>query len=69
MAEIIKRATRRGTVRYDARVWVDGHGVMKIFARRKDAEAWAADTEARRYSGVFVEPAGGRTTVAQLAQQ
>lgn len=68
MAEIVKRTTRRGELRYDARVWVDGRGVMKTFARRKDAEAWAAEAEVRRYSGVLVEPAGGRISVAQLAE-
>jgi len=68
VVEIVKRTTRRGESRYDARVWVDGRGVMKTFARRKDAEAWAADAEVRRYSGVLVEPAGGRISVAQLAE-
>ncbi|MGH9044264.1 MAG: tyrosine-type recombinase/integrase [Acidimicrobiales bacterium] len=68
MAEIVKRTTRRGDVRYDARVWMDGRGLMKTFRRRKDAEAWAADAEARRYSGLLVDPAGGPTTVSQLAQ-
>ncbi len=68
MAEIVKRKTSRGEARYDVRVWIDGRGIMKTFQRRKEAEAWAADAETRRYSGLLVDPAGGRITVSQLAE-
>lgn len=66
MAQIVKR-TARGEPRYDVRLRIDGRVVTKTFRRRKDAEAWAATIQARRFAGTAVDPAGGRTTVTELA--
>lgn len=69
MAQIVKRTAKSGEPRYDVRLRIDGRVVTKTFRRRKDADAWAATVEARRLAGTVVDPAAGRLSVEQLAEQ
>ena len=54
---------------YDVRARVGGREVSKTFARRKDADAYAATIEADSLRGVAVDPRAGRVTVHELARE
>jgi integrase len=68
VASITKRIAATGDARYDVRTRIDGRVVTRTFKRRKDAEAWAAVTEADKLRGVVVDPAAGRITIERLAE-
>lgn len=53
---------------YDVRARVGDREISKTFARRKDAEAFAATLEVDKLRGLAVDPRGGRTSVEELAR-
>lgn len=72
------RVTKRrpfGSVRkypsghYQASYWWEGarHIAPKVFERKSDASAWLANVHADVQRGMWIDPAGGKITVAQLA--
>lgn len=67
MAQVVKRTTTDGTVRYDVRTRIDGRVVTRTFKRRKDADAWANTTEADKLRGVAVDPRRSRVTFESYA--
>jgi integrase len=60
---------RDAKVVYDVRARVGDREVSKTFARRKDADAFAATMEADSLRGVAVDPRAGRLTVSELARE
>ena len=60
---------RDARVVYDVRARVGDREVSKTFARRKDADAFAATTEADSLRGIAVDPRTGRLTVNELARE
>jgi integrase len=60
MAQIIKRTTRSGEVRYDVRTRLNGRVVTRTFRRKRDADAYATTVEADRLRGIAIDPRGGR---------
>ncbi len=60
---------RDARVVYDVRSRVGDREVSKTFARRKDADAFAATMETDNLRGVAVDPRGGRLTVNELARE
>ena len=60
---------RDARVVYDVRARVGDREVSKTFARRKDADAFAATMEADSLRGVAVDPRAGRLTVNELARE
>ena len=56
MAQVIRRTTRAGEVRYDVRTRIGGRVVTKTFKRRKDADAYSTTVEADRLRGVAIDP-------------
>ena len=53
---------------YDVRARVGDREISKTFARRKDAEAFAATLEVDKLRGLAVDPRGGRMSVEELAR-
>lgn len=53
MAQIIRRPNAKGEVRYTARVRLLGRQAVQTFTNRKDAKAWARETEAAIERGEF----------------
>ena len=66
MASIVKRTTEAGEARYDVR-YRDPAGKVRTrtFKRRKDADKYAATTEADKVRGSWLDPNKGRTTFAE----
>ena len=50
------------TTFYDVRARIDGREVTHTFARRKDADAYAATTEADKLRGVAIDPRRSKVT-------
>ena len=67
MAQISSRTTTSGEKRYDVRMRIGGRSVSKTFKRKRDAEAYAATTEADKLRGVAIDPRHGRITVHAFA--
>ena len=63
MAQVTKRTTRAGDVRYDVRTRIGGRVVTKTFKRRKDADAYATTVEADRLRGVAIDPRRAQVTL------
>lgn len=65
MASIVKRTTEAGDARYDVR-YRDPAGKVRTrtFKRRKDADKFAATTEADKARGTWLDPDHGRITFA-----
>lgn len=57
-SKVLKRTTKKGEVRWLARVWADRRrSVSKTFRRKEDAEAWATDTTSdANHRGRLVKP-------------
>lgn len=68
MAHLVKRSTATG-MRYDVRTRIGGRVVTKAFTRRRDAEAYAATTEADKLRGVVVDPRRSKVTVRAYADR
>jgi integrase len=66
VAHLIKRSTATG-MRYDVRTRIAGRVVTKTFTRRRDADAYAATTEADKLRGVVVDPRRSKITVRAYA--
>lgn len=64
MAHVEKRANGRWRARY----YVDGRERSKSFPRRVDAERFLATTQTDLLRGAYVDPKGGRVTVAEYAE-
>ena len=69
MASITKRIAATGDARYDVRTRIGGRVVTRTLKRRKDAEAWAAVTEADKLRGVVVDPAAGAVTFSVFSKR
>ena len=63
MAQTIKRTTATGENRYDVRTRIGGRVVTRTFKRRKDADAYANTTEAKKLRGVAIDPRRAKATV------
>jgi integrase len=69
MASIEKR-NRAGKTTYRVRYRDPaGHQRSKVFARRLDAERWMVANETAKLQGAWVDPRGGRTRFADLAER
>ncbi len=68
-ARSFAETVRDAKVVYDVRARVGDREVSKTFARRKDADAFAATMEADSLRGVAVDPRAGRLTVSELARE
>ena len=69
MAHVEKR-TRYGKVTYRARyVDPDGRERCKVFARKGDAEKYAATVEASKLKHEWIDPALGKTTFGDYADE
>lgn len=67
VASIVRRETTRGA-RYDVRYRLPtGEVRTKTHRTRKEADRFAAITEADRHRGGLVDPRAGRTTLAEYA--
>lgn len=64
MAELKRRQTKAGEVRYDVRVRIGGRVVTRTFKRRKDADDYARLIEADRVRGIAVDPRAGAEKLA-----
>jgi integrase len=64
----IERHTRNGQTSYQAR-WRDpaGRQRKRSFPRKIDADRFLTSVEASKFSGVYVDPGAGRTTVGDYA--
>jgi integrase len=69
MAQVARRRTAGGEVRYDVRTRIDGRVVTRTFRRRKDADDYAATIEADKLRGVAIDPRVSRLTAAELAAE
>jgi integrase len=63
VAQIKKRMTSDGEVRYDVRTRIGGRVVTKTFKRKKDAESWSVTVEADKLKGVVVDPRRARISL------
>jgi hypothetical protein len=69
MAQVKRRTTATGENRYDVRTRIGGRVVTRTFNRRKDADAYAATTEADKLRSVVVDPRRARVTVEDYANR
>jgi hypothetical protein len=66
----IERRSRNGKTTYRVRYRDPaGHQRSKVFARKVDAEGWLTDNEHAKRHGGWVDPRGGRTRFADLAER
>jgi integrase len=68
MAQIRKRTTSSGDVRYDVRTRIAGRVVTRTFKRKRDADAYATILEAERLRGVAIDPRAGRVRFEDYAR-
>jgi len=64
-----KRELSDSRTRYDVRTRIGGRVVTRTFASKKEADAYAATTEADRLRGVMFDPGRGRVTVRELGAE
>jgi len=64
-----KRELSDSRTRYDVRTQIGGRVVTRTFASKKEADAYAATTEADRLRGVMFDPGRGRVTVRELGAE
>jgi len=64
-----KRELSDSRTRYDVRTRIGGRVVTRTFASKKEADAYAATTEADRLRGVMFDPGRGRITVRELGAE
>ena len=69
MAQTIKRTTATGENRYDVRTRIGGRVVTRTFKRRKDADAYANTTEAKKLRGVAIDPRRAQVTFADYGEK
>lgn len=67
MAQVSRRVTNRGAVRYDVRTRVGGRVVTKTFTRKRDADAFAASIETAKLRGSAIDPRATRITFGDYA--
>ena len=64
----IQRITRRdGSVRYLARVYVDGHQRGAAFPTCKEAKLWESETVSARDRGRYIAPESGSTPCGNMS--
>jgi integrase len=68
-ASAFKRELSDSRTRYDVRTRIGGRVVTRTFASKKEADAYAATTEADRLRGVMFDPGRGRITVRELGAE
>src|ERR1035437_633463 len=69
MAQTIKRTTATGENRYDVRTRIGGGVVTRTFKRRKDADAYANTTEAKKLRGVAIDPRRAQVTFEDYGEK
>lgn len=68
MAQIVRRRTADGQLRYDVRTRINGRVATKTFKRRRDADAYATTLEADRLRGVVVDPRHSRVSLEKWSR-
>jgi integrase len=68
VAQIVKRITKDGVVRYDVRVRIGDRVATKTFRRRRDADAYATTLEADRLRGTLADPRLARRSMSAVAR-
>jgi integrase len=69
VAQIRRRRTTDGELRYDVRTRIGGRVVTRTFSRRKDADAYAAQVEADRNRGTAIDPRLSRVSVGEWCRK